>query len=160
MVGPWAYGGFEGRHVDRWLSSRAGWSADVLRGRTLSVYGVKPSLTHSKIKNSKNSAFLRISCFAFVYKLQTIKNQSKYPCVRASHLTRTKISQPKQWGHRHLQIERYMGSSLLRAGRREEDYNIHKRKSLFLFIKIHKSISKIVSWIFQIERINVSSNPV
>ena len=27
MVGPWAYGGFEGRHVDRWLSSRAGWSA-------------------------------------------------------------------------------------------------------------------------------------
>ena len=34
MVGPWAYGGFEGRHVDRWLSSRAGWSADVLRGGT------------------------------------------------------------------------------------------------------------------------------
>ena len=32
MVGPWAYGGFEGRHVDRFLSSRAGWSADVLRG--------------------------------------------------------------------------------------------------------------------------------
>ena len=34
MVGPWAYGGFEGRHVDRWLLSRAGWRADVLRGRT------------------------------------------------------------------------------------------------------------------------------
>ena len=34
MVGPWAYGGFEGRHVDRWLLSRAGWRADMLRGRT------------------------------------------------------------------------------------------------------------------------------
>ena len=34
MVGPWAYGGFEERHVHRWLSSRAGWRADVLRGRT------------------------------------------------------------------------------------------------------------------------------
>ena len=34
MVGPWAYGVFEGRHVDRWLASRAGWRADVLRGRT------------------------------------------------------------------------------------------------------------------------------
>ena len=29
-----AYGGFEGRYVDRWLSSRAGWGADVLRGVT------------------------------------------------------------------------------------------------------------------------------
>ena len=36
MVGPWAYGRFAGRHVDRWLSSRAGWSADVLRGGTSS----------------------------------------------------------------------------------------------------------------------------
>ena len=35
MVDPWAYGGFEGRHVDRWLPSRAGWSADVLRGGTI-----------------------------------------------------------------------------------------------------------------------------
>ena len=26
--------GTEGRHIDRWLSSRAGWSADVLRGVT------------------------------------------------------------------------------------------------------------------------------
>ena len=34
MVGPQAYGGFEERRVDRWLSSRAGWSADVLRGVT------------------------------------------------------------------------------------------------------------------------------
>ena len=34
MVCPWAYGGFEGWHVDRWLSSRAGLSADVLRGGT------------------------------------------------------------------------------------------------------------------------------
>ena len=34
MVGPFAYGGFEGRHVDRWLSSHAGWSVDVLRGGT------------------------------------------------------------------------------------------------------------------------------
>ena len=34
MVGPWAYGGFKGRHVDRWLSSRAGWSVDLLRGGT------------------------------------------------------------------------------------------------------------------------------
>ena len=34
MVDPWAYGGFEERHVHRWLSSRAGWRADVLRGRT------------------------------------------------------------------------------------------------------------------------------
>ena len=34
MVGSWAYGGFAERHVDRWLSSRAGWNADELRGRT------------------------------------------------------------------------------------------------------------------------------
>ena len=27
MVGPWAYWGFERRHVDRWLSSPTGWSA-------------------------------------------------------------------------------------------------------------------------------------
>ena len=37
MVDPWAYEGFDGRHVDRWLSSRAGWSADVLRGATLEI---------------------------------------------------------------------------------------------------------------------------
>ena len=36
MVGPWAYGGFEGQHVDCWLSSRVGWSVDVLRGVTAS----------------------------------------------------------------------------------------------------------------------------
>ena len=35
MVGPWAYGRLEGRHVDCWLSSRAGWSADVLCGGTI-----------------------------------------------------------------------------------------------------------------------------
>ena len=34
MVSPWAYGVFEGRHVDHWLASRAGWRADVLRGGT------------------------------------------------------------------------------------------------------------------------------
>ena len=34
MVGLWVYRGSEGRHVDRWLSSRAGWSADVLRDIT------------------------------------------------------------------------------------------------------------------------------
>ena len=38
MVGPQAYGVFEGRHVDRWLASRAGWRADVLRGGTLSFF--------------------------------------------------------------------------------------------------------------------------
>ena len=40
MVGPWAYGGFEGWHVDRWLSSRAGLTADVLRGRTSTLVSV------------------------------------------------------------------------------------------------------------------------
>ena len=40
MVGPWAYGVFEGRHVDRWLASRAGWRADVLRDRTQSIQKV------------------------------------------------------------------------------------------------------------------------
>ena len=35
MVGPWAYGVFEGRQLDRWLASRAGWRADVLRDRTI-----------------------------------------------------------------------------------------------------------------------------
>ena len=40
MVDPWAYGGFEGWHVDRWLSSRAGLSADVLRGRTSTLVSV------------------------------------------------------------------------------------------------------------------------
>ena len=40
MVCPWAYGGFEGWHVDRWLSSRAGLSADVLRGRTSTLVSV------------------------------------------------------------------------------------------------------------------------
>ena len=34
MVSPQVYGDFEKRRVDRWLSSRAGWSADVLRGVT------------------------------------------------------------------------------------------------------------------------------
>ena len=33
-MGPWAYGVLEGRQVDRWLASRAGWRADVLRDRT------------------------------------------------------------------------------------------------------------------------------
>ena len=34
IVGPWDYGVLEGRQVDRWLASRAGWRADVLRDRT------------------------------------------------------------------------------------------------------------------------------
>ena len=34
-MGPWAYGVLEGRQVDRWLASRAGWRADVLRDRTV-----------------------------------------------------------------------------------------------------------------------------
>ena len=33
-MGPWDYGVLEGRQVDRWLASRAGWRADVLRDRT------------------------------------------------------------------------------------------------------------------------------
>ena len=33
-MGLWAYGVLEGRQVDRWLASRAGWRADVLRDRT------------------------------------------------------------------------------------------------------------------------------
>ena len=41
MVGPWAYGGFKGRHVDRWLSRRAGWNADVLCGVTVRLDGTK-----------------------------------------------------------------------------------------------------------------------
>ena len=48
MVGLWAYGGFEGRHVDRWLSSRAGWSADVLRGGTKSFCSLKNKLTYKE----------------------------------------------------------------------------------------------------------------
>ena len=35
-MGPWAFGVLEGRQVARWLASRAGWRADVLRDRTSS----------------------------------------------------------------------------------------------------------------------------
>ena len=45
MVGPWVYGVFEGRHVDRCLASRAGWRADVLRGRTHLISLIFPSPT-------------------------------------------------------------------------------------------------------------------
>ena len=38
MVGLWVYRGSEGRHVDRWLSSSAGWSVHVLRDIT-NIFG-------------------------------------------------------------------------------------------------------------------------
>ena len=38
IVGPWAFGVLEGWQVDRWLASRAGWRADVLRDRTVSLF--------------------------------------------------------------------------------------------------------------------------
>ena len=37
IVGPWAFGVLEGWQVDRWLASRAGWRADVLRDRTTPI---------------------------------------------------------------------------------------------------------------------------
>ena len=63
MVGPWVYGVFEGRHVDRRLASRAGWRADVLRGRT------GREITLRFLQNRANGYYLRAA--ALVSKLKT-----------------------------------------------------------------------------------------
>ena len=64
MVGPWAYGGFEGWHVERWLSSRAGLSADVLRGRISTLVSVICSvIVVLQIQTQIfNSTYLRCCC--------------------------------------------------------------------------------------------------
>ena len=59
MVGPWAYGGFEGRHVDRWLSSCAGWSADVLCGVTMDVGGYGEQLIGILVSVSRKGVLIR-----------------------------------------------------------------------------------------------------
>ena len=57
-MGPWAYGVLEGRQVDQWLASRAGWRADVLRDRTQKFKNSKFQIfKNSKIHIFKNSNF-------------------------------------------------------------------------------------------------------
>ena len=71
MVGPWAYGGFEGRHVDRWLSSRAGWSADVLRDGTLAIVCFTWKETEDKTLgfNIKEFRVFKLSLSQFLFTL-------------------------------------------------------------------------------------------
>ena len=60
-MGPWAYGVLEGRQVDRWLASRAGWRADVLRDRTYAMEEVKRNLIRFEIESSKGKKKIKSS---------------------------------------------------------------------------------------------------
>ena len=75
-MGPWAYGVLEGRQVDRWLASRAGWRADVLRDRT----NVK-SMSLSNVPNTISI----FSIYILSITVRTLILRGAYPTAATKH---------------------------------------------------------------------------